>query len=207
MAPSVEARMAVANFVEVVDRVEPVAESICRERAPQLNCDFQILVERDPRAGVNAFQTLDRRGRPLIIFTLGLIAVADNTDQLAFVMGHEAAHHIAEHIALQRQQAAEGARVFSDLARRSGADARGIGEAAEIGSLVASRQFSQAAELEADAIGTVIAFAAGYDPVRGAAFFSRLADPGENFLSTHPPNRARLDVIRRTAAQLRRSGA
>jgi Zn-dependent protease with chaperone function len=201
-----QARMAVANFTEVVDRVEPVAEAVCRAEAPRLNCDFQILVERDPRAGVNAFQTVSRRGQPLIIFTIGLIAVAENTDELAFVMGHEAAHHIAQHISAQRAQAEVGARVFGELARQSGADARGIGEAAEIGSIVASRRFSQGAELEADALGTIIAFQAGYDPVRGAAFFGRVPDPGGQFLSTHPPNAARIDIVRRTVAGLRRSG-
>lgn len=205
-ADAASARMAVQNFVDVVDRVEPVAEATCREQTININCDFQILVERDPRAGVNAFQTVNRRGQPLIIFTVGMIAVAENTDELAFVMGHEAAHHIAGHIEAQRQQAARGAQVFGELARQGGADARGVGEAAEIGSLVASRRFSQSAELEADALGAVIAFQAGYDPIRGAAFFGRLPNPGDSFLSTHPPNTARLDVVRETTARLQRSG-
>src|SRR6056297_2854401 len=36
------ARMAVQNFVDVVDRVEPVAEATCREQTININCDFQI---------------------------------------------------------------------------------------------------------------------------------------------------------------------
>jgi len=68
--PTLSARMAVRNFVQVVDTVEPVAEQICRARAPSLNCDFLIVVEDDPRAGINAFQTLDDTGRPVIAFTV-----------------------------------------------------------------------------------------------------------------------------------------
>ena len=196
------ARAAVATFLGVVDRVEPVAEAFCTREAPDLDCDFIILVDRDPTAPPNAFQTTNRRGQPLIIFTVALIAEAENPDQLAFVMGHETAHHIARHISLQDAEAADGARIFSDLARASGADARTVAEAAQIGSIVASRRFSQGAELEADAIGTVIAHGAGYDPVRGADFFRRLPDPSGRFLSTHPPNAARFATVRRIAAEL-----
>lgn len=202
-AARASARMAVANFVEVVERVEPVAERVCREETPDLNCDFQIVVERDPAAGVNAFHTVTPQGQPLIVYTLGLIATARNTDELAFVMGHEAGHHIARHLPQREAQAQAGARVFAEWARRQGGSAAAIGEAAQVGSIVASRHFGQRAELEADVLGTVIAYRAGYDPERGAAFFARIPDPAHAFLSSHPPNAARIDAVRRTAAQLR----
>jgi len=144
---------------------------------------------------VNAFHTIDPEGRPAIIFTLGLIAVAQNTDELAFIMGHEAAHHIARHLAAGQREAAEGARVFAERARARGASANEIGEAAQVGFIVASREFGQRAELEADAIGTIIAARAGYDPLVGSDFFRRIPDPAREFLSTHPPNAARLDVV------------
>lgn len=197
---------AVANFAQVVERVEPVAEAVCRQETPTQNCDFTIAVDRDPRSGVNAFQTIDRRGRPYIVFTLGLIAEARNVDELAFVMGHEAAHHIARHIPIQQQSAREGALVFGILAQLGGADQAGIQQAAEIGGIVGARRFSQDHELEADALGTVIAFRAGFDPERGARFFSRLPDPGDRFLGTHPPNAEREQTVRRVLAQLRAGG-
>jgi len=195
---SQRARQAVSNFDEVVRRVEPVAEQVCREETPDQTCDFAIYIDRAPESGVNAFHTIDPQGRPAIVFTLGLIAVAQNTDELAFIMGHEAAHHIARHLPTGREQAEEGARVFADMARAQGATEIEIGEAAQIGFFVASREFGQRAELEADAIGTVIAARAGYDPIVGAAFFSRIPDPAREFLSTHPPNAARIEVVRST---------
>jgi len=199
------ARQAVLNFDEVVTRVEPVAEQVCREETPDQTCDFAIYVDRAPESGVNAFHTIDPQGRPAIIFTLGLIAVAQNTDELAFIMGHEAGHHIGRHLPQGRLQAAEGARVFADLARARGATAVEIGEAAQIGSFVASREFGQRAELEADAIGTIIAARAGYDPIRGAAFFTVIPDPAREFLSTHPPNAARIEIVRSTLRAMGRA--
>lgn len=200
------ARQAVLNFQEVVARVEPVAEQVCREETPDQTCDFAVYIDRGRDGGVNAFHTIDPQGQPAIIFTLGLIAVAQNTDELAFVMGHEAAHHIARHLPQSEIRAAEGARVFADIARAQGANAAEIGKAAQVGSFVASREFGQQAELEADAIGTMIAARAGYDPLVGAAFFTRIPDPAREFLSTHPPNAARIDVVRRTLRAMGRPG-
>ena len=191
------------QFLAVARNVEPVAEALCRAETPDQNCDFAILVDRDPRVGANAFQTLDRAGRPIIILTLSLVAILESEDELAFVLGHEAGHHIARHIPQQRESAAEGARVFGESAMAGGASARDIRRAAQLGATVGARTYSQSAELEADAIGTVIAFRAGYDPVAGAQLFSRLPDPGMRFLSTHPPNAERMRVVRRTVARLR----
>lgn len=70
-------------FTGVVARVEPVAEQYCRDTTQRLNCDFEILVLDDASAPANAFQTLNRAGRPQIVFTLALIADARNGDELA----------------------------------------------------------------------------------------------------------------------------
>jgi predicted Zn-dependent protease len=119
--------------------VEPVAEALCRSETPDQNCDFAILVDRDPRVGANAFQTLDRSGRPIIILTLGLVAILESEDELAFVLGHEAGHHIARHIPQQRESAAEGARVFGEIAMAGGGNARDMRRAAELGATVGAR--------------------------------------------------------------------
>ena len=90
--PTLSGRMAVRNFIKVVETVEPIVEATCRERAPQLNCDFRIVVDDRKGAPPNAFQTRDDTGRPIIAFTIPLIAIARNIDELAFIMAHEAAH-------------------------------------------------------------------------------------------------------------------
>jgi predicted Zn-dependent protease len=74
--------------------------------------------------------------------------------------------------------------------------------AQRLGAEVGARSYSKDFELEADALGTVITARAGFDPLRGAEFFTRIPDPGDKFLGTHPPNASRIDVVRRTVAGL-----
>ncbi len=198
----VDVSRSASTFVAVVNRVEPVAESVCRRNAPRLDCDFLIVVDDRPGLPPNAFQTLDARGRPVIGFTLALIRDARNADELAFILGHEAAHHIAGHIPQTQQRAAEGALLGGLLATLGGFDAEGVETVSRVGATVGARRFSREFELEADAIGTVIAAQAGFDPVRGAEFFTRSPDPGDRFLGSHPPNADRIATVRRTAAQL-----
>ncbi len=192
-----EVPVSVARAIEVTRRIQPVAEALCRAETPRQSCDFAILVNRDPRAGVNAFQTLDRdTGRPIIILTVGLIQDVRNDDELAFVIGHEAAHHIAQHLAAQQQAAQLGADLLGREAFERGGSEAEIIEAAQAGAIIGARRFSQSAELEADALGTVIACRAGFDPLIGSQFFSQLPDPGDRVLGTHPPNAARVGIVR-----------
>lgn len=192
----------VERFRAVVARVEPVAEALCRRQGEVPNCDFRIAVDTRRGLPANAFQTLDETGRPVLAFTLALIADVRNADELAFVMSHEAAHHLAGHIPRQQQNAMTGAILLGGLASLSGADSAAIDAAVDLGASVGARRYSKEFELEADAIGTIIAHEAGFDPVRGAAYFTQIADPGERFLGTHPPNAQRIETVRRVAASL-----
>ena len=190
------------SFVQVARVVEPVAERECRARTSGMNCDFLIQVDTRPGQPPNAFQTLDRSGRPLIVFTTALIEDTRNQDELAFVMGHEAAHHIRGHIARSQQNAAAGAVIAGGLAILLGGSPAAVDAAQRNGAQIGARSYSKEFELEADALGTVITAKAGYNPVRGAEFFRRIPDPGDRFLGTHPPNAQRIEVVRRTAAGL-----
>jgi predicted Zn-dependent protease len=189
--------IAAQTFVEVVDRVEPVAESVCRAQAePGTNCNFVIVVDDTRGREPNAFQTVAPDGRPVVGFTLALIADARNADELAFVLGHETAHHIAGHITRQQRSSLSGAVLAGVLATAGGGDAAAVRNAQNMGAQVGARRYAKEYELEADALGARIAVRAGYDPVRGAAFFTRIPDPGDQFLGTHPPNADRIKVVR-----------
>ncbi len=189
-------------FASVVNRVEPIAERECRSRTTGVNCDFRILIDDRPNQPANAFQTLDENKRPLLIFTIALLNDARNADEIAFVMGHEAAHHIRGHIVRQQQNAAAGAILLGGIASVIGGDLGSVEAAQQLGAQVGARSYSKDFELEADQLGTVITARAGYDPVRGAGFFTRIPDPGDRFLGTHPPNAQRIQIVKRTAAGL-----
>lgn len=201
--PRPDPDVAARNFMSVVARMEPIVEDECRARTRGIVCDFSIVVDDRPGQGPNAFQTLDRSGRPVIAFTVPLIADARNQDELAFILGHEAAHHIEKHIPRQGESALTGALIGGIVAAASGGDPGTIRTAQDVGATLGARRYAKDFELEADALGTVIAYRAGYDPERGAAFFDRIPDPGNRFLGTHPPNAARIATVRRTLAALR----
>lgn len=201
-APVPTARVAAETFLTVVSRVEPVAERYCRDRKAARNCDFRIVIDDRPGQPPNAFQTLDSYGRPVIGFTLALIADARNAGELAFVLGHEAAHHIEGHIPKRQDQAMSGALMAGILAQAGGASPEEVKAAQNLGAEMAARSYSKDFELQADALGAEVALVAGYDPLRGTAFFDRLPDPGDKFLGSHPPNAARKAQVAATVRRL-----
>jgi predicted Zn-dependent protease len=198
-----DAEIAAAAFRRVATQVEPVAEAMCRDEGQAENCDFRIVIDDRPNQPRNAMQTLDYSGRPVLAFTLALLMDAQNDDELAFVIGHEAAHHIAGHIPAARKSALQGALIAGILAQANGAGRAEIEAAQRAGATVAARSYSKEFELQADALGAEIAFHAGYDPLQGAAFFDRLPDPGDQFLGSHPANAERKALVARVVARLR----
>jgi len=139
----------------------------------------------------------------VLTFTAALIDEVRNPDELAFIFGHEAAHHILGHLAQQERNAASGAAVFADLATLTGSSsAADIESAQKLGAAVGAYSYSQEFELEADELGTIITYRAGYNPLIGAQFFTFFAGPGDQFLSSHPPNSERIKMVRRTSARL-----
>ena len=189
-------------FASVVAVVEPVGEDLCRRYRPQFNCDFEVVVYKKKPNLVNAFQTIKSDGRPLIVFSQGLIEHARNEDELAFVLGHEMAHHLEGHLYQQYQTARSGAERFGGLISLVGASDRLVRNAEHFGARLGGRKFSKTYELEADRLGTWIATIAGYDALRGAAFFMRMSDLGDQLLGTHPPNQARVETVRKAMADL-----
>ncbi len=188
----------VADFRAVAARVEPVAERACRSRTRGTNCDFRIVIDSRRELGANAYQTYDKSGRPIIGITPALIRGMRNRDELAFVIGHEAAHHIEGHIAQTQVSATTGAILGNVLGSAIGLDTQAVEIATNIGGTVGARRFSKEFELEADALGARITEAAGYDAMRGVLYFAEAADPGNRFLGTHPPNAERIRIVQRT---------
>ena len=192
-----------ARYTRVVSRMEPVIERECMARvASNVNCDFAIILDGDPSKGANAYQTLDRNGRPILAFTKLILADFANDDELAFVLGHEAAHHIAGHIAETRTTATTGAILGGALATILGGGQTAVDIGMDLGTTVGARAYSKDHELEADRLGAILTERSGYDALRGAQFFERIPDPGDRFLGTHPPNAQRIAVVRETVAGL-----
>jgi predicted Zn-dependent protease len=102
----------------------------------------------------------------------------------------------------KQQNALAGALLFGRLTSLAGGPPITFRTAQDIGTVMGGRTYWEKFELQADALGIQITHAADYDPVRGAAFFSRISDPGTAFLGTHPPNQKRIETVGGVVARL-----
>ncbi len=146
----------------------------------------------------------------------GLLAIAENDDQLAAVIGHELAHSVTNHaaerysqaaatqLALGVGQAALGSRVSQETAQRIAALG---GAGAQLGVLL---PFSRQHELEADRLGVDFMARAGYRPSEAVALWrnmerARTTGRPPQFLSTHPSEASRIEALERyiTSRQMR----
>src|SRR5438105_5501516 len=133
---------------------------------------------------VNAFAL---PGGPMFIFT-GLLKVTGNEAQLAGVMGHEMSHVILRHGTHEATKANGVALLAGGLGSLLGG-----GRLAEsivgLGANSVVLKFSRDAESEADAMGSRLMAASGYNPVEMARFFEKLSASGGQhlqILSDHP---------------------
>ena len=184
------------RFTVAVRRMRPILAKTCKNSNLDLNCDFVIAINPDPKSLPNAFQTVNEAGQPVLGFTMALLNDMYNADEIAFVIGHEGAHHILGHLDQQRQSANGGATLFAVLAAALGGSARSVDAATNIGAAVGGRNYSKKYELEADRLGAQMTSKAGFDPVLGADYFMRIPDPGNNFFGTHPRNVDRIAGVR-----------
>lgn len=194
---------AARTFVQVMRRMEPAVERECvTRRTRPINCDFAFVVDDRPGLEPNAFQTVDNTGRPIVGFTLSLIAQTRSADEIAFVAGHEAAHHILNHLDRKTGAATAASVVLGSIASAYGGDGNAVARAQEIGASVGSRYYSRDWELEADYLGSIITLNANYDPINGSRLFERIPDPGNHVLGTHPSRAQRLAQVRRAVADV-----
>ncbi len=164
---------------------------------------YRITILNSPN--VNAFAL---PGGYLYI-TRGLLALANDSSELAAVIAHEMGHVTANH-GLQRQQleAEEGlaTKVVSDVLGDNA-----TAKAALIRGKLRLAQFSRNQELEADAIGIKSVGEAGYDPYAAGRFLQSMSsyagfrsvsgatDASLDFLATHPNTPQRIDLAQRHA--------
>jgi beta-barrel assembly-enhancing protease len=154
---------------------------------------FHVIEQKD----INAFAL---PGGPIFI-NVGTINAAQNEAQLAGVMSHEMSHVYMQHSAKQatssKRTIAEilgaaagvlGGNVFGDLARA------GI----QFGAGTLLLRYSREDEAQADAVGAIIMYKAGYNPIELANFFEALNKQGGSppqFLSDHPNPGNRTEAI------------
>jgi predicted Zn-dependent protease len=187
------------------DRVQRIADRI-EDASARLHAkavrdfDWQWTVIDDDKT-VNAWAL---PGGKSAVYT-GMLRMARNDDELAVVMGHEAAHAIARHAGerisgnMVIQGALQGTSIalgdMSPAAQQATMAALGLGS--NVGVLL---PWSRMQESEADELGLLIAADAGYDPRAAVDLWTRMGQQGGSppeFLSTHPSENTRIARLER----------
>ena len=175
-----------------VQQVSGKILSFAKKDRPEVSWSVRVI--DDPKT-VNAFAT---PGGFLYVYS-GLLLAADDTAELAGVMGHEAGHVVARHSARQMVNAM-GLEALMGVAL--GNNPSGAAQlAAGLAGKTALLAYGRADELEADQYGARYSAAAGYDPHGIATFFEKLEKAGGSqpgwatYLSTHPSNPDRIRKV------------
>lgn len=162
------------------------------------NQSYRITILNSPN--VNAFALPGG----FLYITRGLLALANDSAELAAVIAHEMGHVTANHGVQRQQREADevlAARVVSDVL-----DGDAAAKAALIRGKLRLAQFSRNQELEADAIGIRAIGRAGYDPFAAGRFLQSMAsyadfrsvsgasDASLDFLASHPAAPQRIDL-------------
>ena len=174
------------------------------------NQAYRITILNSPN--VNAFAL---PGGYLYV-TRGLLALANDSAELAAVIAHEMAHVTADHGIQRQQKEAEevlAAQVVNDVL---GGDR--TAQVALVRGKLRLAQFSRNQELEADAIGIQAAGRAGFDPYAAPRFLQSMAayseyrnasgatNPSLDFLASHPNAPQRIELAMRHARQFGQQG-
>jgi predicted Zn-dependent protease len=185
---------------------QTVAKLVAASERPDVAYRVTILNS----ASVNAFALPTGQ----LYVTRGLVALANDTAELASVLAHEMSHVIARHAAMREDEAKQVAlvkRVFTDLGNDPETQALALAK-----SKIKLASFSRAQELEADGIGVGIAARAGYDPYGAARFLTAMGRNAElkapagqtridprapDFLSSHPATPERIRAAQGNARQ------
>lgn len=145
---------------------------------------FHVVQQKE----INAFAL---PGGPIFI-NIGTIQSAENEAQLAGVMAHEMSHIYMQHTAksMPKQQMTQ---IFAGIlgAVLPGSTAGDLARLGiQIGAGSVLLKYSRKDEAQADAVGAIIAYKAGYNPRALADFFKKLEQQGgaggPQFLSDHP---------------------
>ncbi len=225
---------------EIAPRISPIQRASDQEhqrllsafggeyRAPRARAALDDVVQKLAKAGegqigqyeitilnspvVNAFALPNGR----LYVTRGLLALANDTSEIASVLAHEIAHVTARHAVERAEKEAESAVVSEVVSQVLKDPARGA--AVQAGSKLSPlARFSRQQELTADQISVRNIARAGYDPYGAGRFLATLGrntayrNSGQNqsaddkrldILSSHPQTPERIAAVTAAARQI-----
>lgn len=186
----------VARVRRITNRLIDVAVGFRPESAKWL-WSIEVIDDDD---SVNAFCM---PGGRMAVYTGLLDKLRPSNDELAYVLGHEIAHALADHGAEKMSMGMVGSAVALGAAAAAKKKNRdGVYAAATLAAFAFVKlPNSRTTEEEADRLGLELAARAGYAPSAGATLWQKMMKAtGDrsrfDFLSTHPATPKRIDELR-----------
>jgi len=198
----IERKYTIDNDPAINARMQRIAARVFPEARKDFDVPYSVKVIKSK--DVNAFAL---PGGP-IYFYRGLIELADSDDEIASVLGHEAAHISKRHSAEQVSDA-NAKSLIATLLTQGRSDL--VQTLANIGLALDQLSYSRGDESESDEVGFRYYTDAGYDPDAMASFFRKMAAKsgggGPEWLSSHPLTRNRIERAEQRAQEYKRGHA
>ena len=211
-ASQVAAEIGLVNDPELTRYVSTLGERLAA-KSPRQDVVYRFHVADMPEA--NAFALPGG----YVYVSRGLLALANDEDELANVIGHEIGHVAARHSA-QRETRAMGVGILSTLGTVAAGVLGGAGAAqaaSQLGQVAGAgliASYGRDQERQADEVGQRMAAEAGWDPEGMADFLATLGqeevvrsgtERRPTFLDSHPAPRERSATAHQRAATLTRA--
>jgi Peptidase family M48 len=172
---------------------------------PRLGCRYPIELKFDETMNAAA------DGSKIIVNT-GTFTYVPDDHQLAFMVGHELAHNILEHVQKTQGNAAAGAAagaIFDIGLAVIGINTQGLGTRA--GAAAGARAYSREFESEADYLGLYLLARAGFDITSAQDLFRRMGTEkpiaqAQVYFSTHPSTPERAVAMQQTVTEIKGKG-
>lgn len=135
-----------------------------------------------------------------VFLTRGLVAAAQDEDELAAVLAHEIAHVQLHHgmSAIRERNLAEAADIVGgEVSKQSQSKLAGVFDSSvqEVVTEVVTKGFSREQEAEADRLAVQLLAETGYSPRALADFLRRVNFDGGGFTSDHPSGADRVAAV------------
>ncbi len=145
-------------------------------------------------------------GGKIAVYTAIVEKLNLNDDELAFILSHEIAHALREHVREQQSQEMIKSGLIN-VASIFGVDNTILGVANLAANVGISLPFSRSHENESDEIGLELAYMAGFNPDGAVSLWKKMqehsGDGGLEFLSTHPSHENRIKNLQALAVKLK----
>lgn len=191
-----------ARLSFIAERVEKASEAVCRDmKGAGAKCDFEVVLDAREK-GLNAHAD----GQRVVVYP-AMVDFARNDNHLAFVISHEFAHSIMQHVASQQKNVAIGGILGSlgdAFAQSQGYDTGG--SLGKIGAQQALLRYSPRFEDEADYIGLYILARAGFNIDEAPGFWRAMSIQAPQAVyttTTHPNNPSRTLAMQKTVAEIK----